>query len=264
MIFFDILKHKYKFILLVGFVLFLFAIPQFVLNSSFSNMISSLFKNPEFLIDGYLNENGINSYNASIVIYSCAHFITYFIFFIGLGGAIRVIRLLSFNEGILFWEDFWIGIKQNFKQFSLLSLILSFGLCLFNLARIVSNVVIKGIIYGLTFGLFIPFISMGVIYSSIYSIKGRKMIINSFALYVKNFFFLLFIPLFALLYLAIDFIPLLLISYLIKIIFIIFLLPILILCIYLPTLNIFDKLINEISHKELLNKGLYIKDNKND
>ena len=259
-LFFDILKHKYKTLLLLGFVLFLFLLPQFISNYIFTNLINRILNDQSLIADGVLNDQGIAAYNSGIVIYGCCHLLTFFIFFVGLSGAIRIIKLLAFNEGILFWDDFWIGIKQNFKQFSILSLILSGSLFLFNITRIIGNPILNGIIYGITFGLIIPFVFIAVVYSSVYSISTIKMLANSFALYIKNFVFLLLVPLFVLIYLTIDLIPLLFIAYLVKAIFIIFAAPILLIGLYLAILNSFDKFINEISHKELLNKGLYKKE----
>ena len=255
-LFFDILKHKYKLVLLLGFVIFLFLIPAFVANISFDLFLNKISQDPNFVNGNVITDAGMQIYRSSIIIFALCHVFTSLIAFIGLSGAMRVIRLLCWNEGLLFWDDFWIGIKQNIKQFLIFSIIYSLGTILIYLSRIVSSPIFYGLSYGLTFAIINPLVIVILCYASTYSLKVGKILRNGFALYIKNFLLLLLFSLFTVLYYLLNFIPIPLVMYLVKLLGIIFLMPIFMLAVYLSLSNVFDKLINKTAHPELLNKGL--------
>ena len=150
-------------------------------------------------------------------------------------------------------------------EIPLISVIFSLGNVLIYLSRLVSNTLLFGLFYGLTFGIINPFIIMCVCYASTYSLKLGKILLNSFVLYVKNFPLMLLFSIFTIFYYLLNLIPIPVVMYASKISVIVFVFPIFILAVYLIITKIFDRTINRISHPELVNKGLFIKeDNLND
>lgn len=264
-LFFDLLKHKFKTFLLIGFVAFLFFLPAMIADIFFDIQLFKMSLDSNLVVGETLTEVGYDAYKFSVILFAVSHLITYPIAFIGLAGLTRVIKLLCWNEGVLFWEDFWIGIKQNTKQFLVISLFFSLGMVPVYLTRSylgssITNQIISGIAYGLAFGIINPFAIMGICYSATYSIKTGKAMLNSFVLYVKNFFLMLLFSAFTFGYFAFVYIPIPFVIYLAKLVSIIVLLPILLIAIYLRLSNSFDKSINKFAHPELVNKGLYKKE----
>ena len=120
-----------------------------------------------------LTEVGYDAYKFSVILFAVSHLITYPIAFVGLAGLTRVIKLLCWNEGVLFWEDFWIGIKQNTKQFLVISLFFSLGMVPVYLTRSylgssITNQIISGIAYGLAFGIINPFAASSNFFKSFF------------------------------------------------------------------------------------------------
>lgn len=263
-LFFDILKHKYKFVLLIGLVTFLFLIPAFAANISFDLFLNKISQDPNFVNGDVITEAGMQMYRSSILLFGLCHVFTSLIAFIGLSGVTRTIRLLCWNEGLLFWDDFWIGVKQNIKQFLVFSIIYSFGTVLIYLSRIVASPIFYGLAYGLTYAIINPLIIVILCYASTYSLKTGKVIRNGIALYIKNFLLLLLFSLFTVLYYLLNYIPIPIVMYVVKVLTIIFLMPMFMIAVYLSFSNIFDKLINKVAHPELLNKGLYKVENQDD
>lgn len=256
-LFFDILKHKYKFVLLLGLVIFLFLIPAFAANISFDLFLNKISQDPNLVNGEVITDAGMQVYRSAIIVFASCHVFTSIIAFVGLSGVMRVIRLLCWNEGLLFWDDFWIGVRQNIKQFIVFSIIYSLGTVLIYLSRIVSSPIFYGLSYGLTFAIINPLVIAILCYASTYSLKVGKILRNGFALYIKNFFLLLLFSLFTVLYYLLNYIPIPLVMYLVKLLVIVFLMPIFMIAVYLSFSNIFDKLINKTAHPELMNKGLY-------
>ena len=258
--FFDILKHKYKTLLLVGLMCFLFMIPMFAVHIAFETYFSNVMMS--FNVGEISAEQATAATNTGIVIYCLAQIVGYLVAFIGLGGGMRIIRLLAYNEGILFWDDFLIGIKQNFKQFLVFAVIFSLGTSAIYLCKIPKSAVVTGIALGLKFGIINPWIIITICYASTYSLSLFKVIKNGFALYVKTFLVSLLFSLVTLVYYFLNFIPLLFVILIIQVLLLIFVLPIFMLGVYEYMLKVFDVNINSFSHPELVNKGLFVKEAK--
>lgn len=96
------------------------------------------------------------------------------IFFWGLSGVIRVIRQLAWEENVMIFRDFALGIRQNWKQFLPIGLL--FGLC-YTLAKIgwhsalatqADSVWIQGIILGLLIFLVAPLAACCTVVIAVY------------------------------------------------------------------------------------------------
>jgi uncharacterized membrane protein YesL len=113
---------------------------------------------------------------------------------LGLSGAFYVLLKFVWNEGVLFWHDFWVGIKKNWK--SALAISLSYGtiISLFNFALNCFSTDDLFLFYVFAFVVFVIIllilISMylySLTSSLIYAQTTRQMIKNSFSFIVASF-----------------------------------------------------------------------------
>lgn len=183
-----------------------------------------------------------------------------FVASLGLSGANRVYRALLWGEGVLFWDDFKRGVKQNYLNTSLLFFF--FGVLL-SLCRFVSAFFLEYFIgipfYVLLVLIVIPVFMIAAVFSSVYEGNVFKAIWNSTRLYFPYWwkFLLLSLGLSASLW-ALSLLgsaPLLLA--LIQLALCIFLLPLLLLLLYSLCFSLFDRYINREQFKEAYLAGLY-------
>ena len=185
-----------------------------------------------------------------------------FVVLIGLMGVMRVLKLLVWQEGVDFFHDFKVGIKENFKHFSLLYLIFAvFYLLTYSVYIFVLNFII-GIWLMILY--IIIFVSIGVwalFVVNVYQcnlwnyLKNAVFFFSKSLLWSSLFVILLIFPFFFI------FIPLSIISFSIKypIIFvmIVFYYPFLMVVGCLFALSKFDDYINKNNYPEIYRKGLY-------
>ena len=263
-VFFDIVKIRYDVLFKTALVLFLTIIPLVIALFTRNVMLGKL---DDALINGELTSE---AYRSSVFqLQSIFVFIEVFcllLFSIPISGLIRVYRLLTFYDGLIFLNDFFQGIKDNFKQVFVVFLIDS-------LAFIVSKIAITYLIYSnindflSTIIFFLPaFLSLVVILPisilhidqvSIYNNKYSDNVKNAFFLYLKRGYIELPIslainsPLFLLLIKTI-YMPIVVLLF-----YAIVWLPFIILIAYIIGNNIFDKFINEKQYPEIFDKGIY-------
>lgn len=60
-------------------------------------------------------------------VFDAVYAVCFLIFFLGLAGNARIIRQWAWGEGIYFWHDFGLGVKQNGKNYVLASLLFLAG-----------------------------------------------------------------------------------------------------------------------------------------
>ena len=247
-----VLKHNWKRFLFLGFILLLFSIPLIlsfvfkdlravkIANSGEENITSLLFINELFF--------------ALFIIPSFA------IFFVGLSGIFRIFRNLAWSEGILYKQDYLIGIKQNGLFFFIESLMFSIGYYASYLLSFYINIsFVRYIPLALFLLIVIPVLFIKLSMISIYKNSFAKFIVNSIKIYVKKPLHLwvseiviLLIPIVLLIF------PMLLIvKYIVLIIYIFLMLPIICFAYQLLCIHIFDELINKENHEEIYKKGLF-------
>lgn len=96
------------------------------------------------------------------------------IFFLGLSGAIRVVRQLAWGENAMVFPDFIIGLRQNWKQFLPTGLLFSFGYALAkigwhsSLATQAGANWIQGIALGLLIFLVAPLVACCMVVIAVY------------------------------------------------------------------------------------------------
>ena len=111
---------------------------------------------------------------------------------IGIAGATYVIRNMVWTEGIFVANDFWIGIKRNFKQIAVIMLVysivfylstLSISMCDRTLATQTGSLWIYTITKVITYIVLISFSVMTlhmIVMSTTYTLKYRQLLKNSF------------------------------------------------------------------------------------
>lgn len=257
--FFDVVKNNYGLLFKVGlFLSFFFLI--LIIKNFFFDYLNVLARNA--IKDGNLNETDANFWMSMLFLISNGiDVILYPLLFIGLAGALRILRQLAFSEGMMFSYLFKKGIKDNYKQFivmgiitALFKLIINIALTLYSFNFLtVSLLFIFLIVY-------LPILVTYLYYSLIYSSNLAISLRNATYVYVRNLFpILLFVVIvFAPILLSEYFLNLLYIKQFIYLILVLFVLPMTLLGGFLMELNCFDKTINISEYHELIKKGLYI------
>ena len=252
----DVYRHNFKTIFSSGITLLIFSLPLIA-----------------FLIVMNIGRLGMTPVNYSEealksvllvwdLILNGGVFILLYITLIGLMGVMRVLKLLVWQEGINFWHDFRVGVKENIKHMTLFYVIGG----LIYLATYCVYIFLLNFIIGLGLILLFTIIFVPMIFWSFYSINIYQ---TTFFNYLKNgiFFYtrslpwtLLFVvfiiwPFFAM------FIPpsgyAIMIKYPILILLIIFYYPFLLIVGYLYSCFKFDQYINKENYPEIYRKGLY-------
>ena len=247
-----IIKFRWKYLFLMGGILIIFAIP----------LIASLFVKDLKAINIMSTSDGsdVTSLFINDLFYAIFIIPSAVIFFIGLSGIYRIMRNYIWSEGVLFKYDFFIGIKQNWKQFALTGFFFSFlyyGLYLSTIY--IEMPFVKYLPLAFSFLFIYPVLLVHMNLTVIYKNNYLKQFINGFIIYVKKFY--IYLPLFLLL-IAVPFVFLifsipLLIKYAIIFIFIYLFIPMYVLLISEYSIYVFDENINKTRHIDLYKKGLF-------
>lgn len=252
----DVYKHNFKTITLSGLMLLLFALPLIiflvVMDFGKIGMTPERFNEQELKSVLFLWDIIVNV-GAVILVY---------ILLIGLMGVMRVLKLLVWQEGIDFFYDFKVGIKENIKYFSLLYLFES----IIFLGTYFVYIFLLNFLIGIWLMILfiIVFISIGL--WSFFVINVYQTTLWN---YIKNgvFFFSRSLPL-TLLFVVMTvfpfflvFVPLsgivIIIKYPLAMALLIFYYPFIIIVGYLYSLSKFDFYINKDNYPEIYKKGLY-------
>ncbi len=261
--FFFILRNRYGTFLFLGLWLLLTFSP-IILTAFFQSQLEIGFY--QKYRAGSLSEDDYRSSMNVLLIYGTLLETAFtFLASVSLSGANRIMRSLLWGEGILFWDDFKIGVKQNYRNTSLLFFF--FGILL-SLCRFVEAFYIEYLLgipfYVLLVLLVIPIFIIASIFSSVYECGPFRAIVNATKLYFPYWWkFLLsgvalFFTLYALTWL--ETLPVLVA--LIHILLCVFLLPICLLFLYSLSFSLFDKYINREHFPAYYHAGLYVPKNK--
>ncbi len=108
-LFFDLLKNRYKFIILNNLLLFLFSLPLFI------GILFTVYEKKSYLgLDSTLiSFDGLLFYNLIIFL---VILVGSLILSIALSGLIPIVQTIVFREGIVYSEDFIRGIKENYLK----------------------------------------------------------------------------------------------------------------------------------------------------
>lgn len=250
--FFDLLRHRFFFLLGLGVILFLFFIPFFA---------SIIYKDLAILGINQSNMEESEKSSSLLFISLLFSFLTILgslIFSIGLAGVMKLLKQLIYDEPIFFKDDFFLGIKENFKYYLLLSLFFGLLNLLSNTISILfDNILLIKIIFpALNFALFYPVIFVAFFLASTYSNKLFATLRSSLLIYIKHFPSILLC--FVLVYGAsfYQYIDIMLLKYLLIVFTLLLYLPILLLASYLNQIRIYDYLINKDQFPSYYLKGL--------
>lgn len=182
------------------------------------------------------------------------------VFAISLSGANRIIKLMVYGEGVVFKEDFKLGIKQNYLNTFLICFF--FGIIL-TIVRFLSTFFLEYLI-GIPLYIFLaivvaPIFIIALIFTSIYEANVFQCINNAAKLFVHywwQFILLSIVPLGSIYALSLLGSTTYILS-LIQIVLAVFVLPIYLLLLYEISNSMFDKYINKDNFEDNYMKGLY-------
>ena len=256
--FFFILKNQYWTLFLLGLLLMLSLLP-IIINVYFKNFFENGF------YDLYASKNISKAEYDSAFLYltigsSGISTILLSVFAISLSGANRIIKLMVYGEGVVFKEDFKLGIKQNYLNTFLICFF--FGIIL-TIVRFLSTFFLEYLI-GIPLYIFLaivvaPIFIIALIFTSIYEANVFQCIINAAKLFVHywwQFILLSIVPLGSIYALSLLGSTTYILS-LIQIVLTVFVLPIYLLLLYEISNSMFDKYINKDNFEDNYMKGLY-------
>lgn len=263
----QLFKFAYRrylgFLIKLSLLLCLFAIPLmlvYILKGSISGQILNEFTNENIV--KYLNTEVYTDllYIPSLVIFS-----------LGLAGAFTLMKQFVYQEGFVFLKSFFLGIKKNGKEFSLVTLIYSIIFYLINFSK--NYFAIIDISYYVTMTIISIILILILLCCSLFSYTMIPIYKNKITRTIKNSFFfttnqmykiigvacITVIPLFIIPYINIFFVKEVaaLILGITLLIYMIIGLAHSVLTITLYCHHVYDKLINQDNFKELYRKGLY-------
>ena len=252
----DVFRHNFKTIFSSGLLLLFFTLPLII-----------------FLIAMNIGRLGINTetYSEDVLtsvllvwdlILNGGVLLLLYITVVGLMGVMRIIKLLVWQEGINLRHDFYIGIKENFKHFSLLYL---FGALIY-LATYSVYIFLLNFIFGL--GLlflfiiiFIPVLFWGFMTINVYQTTLGNYLKNAVFFYMRTLGWSLLFTLLVIWPFFMIFLPssgyVFFIKYPVLILMLIFYYPFLIVVASLYAYSKYDFYINKDNYPEIYRKGLY-------
>ncbi|MBO6280257.1 MAG: hypothetical protein J6M95_01585 [Bacilli bacterium] len=256
--FFFILKNQYWTLFLLGLILMLSLLP-IIINVYFKNFFENGFY--DLYASGNISKAEYDSAFLYLTIGSSGiSTILLSVFAISLSGANRIIKLMVYGEGVVFKEDFKLGIKQNYLNTFLICFF--FGIIL-TIVRFLSTFFLEYLI-GIPLYIFLaivvaPIFIIALIFTSIYEANVFQCINNAAKLFVHywwQFILLSIVPLGSIYALSLLGSTTYILS-LIQIVLAVFVLPIYLLLLYEISNSMFDKYINKDNFEDNYMKGLY-------
>ena len=260
--FFTIFRIEWKTLLLLNLLILLFFIPYFaidilrwsVCDSYWHSIVaSSADPNRDYAIAKFYID----------MVYAGVMILIYPIIAICLSGVIKVIQRCVYIEGVLFKEDFFIGIKKNWKQlialaivFGLFKALFQFNISFCNLNPGLASSIFVGASHAIFYGVVAPIIFFTGSNLVTYKMSFFTGVSNSVKMLIKKFHIsLLFsLVLYGLTYL--DLIPDIIVRILVDSGVIVLFSSLFVLAWYLFSVSIFDIYINKDNYPEIYRKGL--------
>lgn len=255
--FFTILANRKTLLFKAGLITLLFFVPLLIVLSFKTVCVYQLYAQyqAETITYEYLQQYlSYTNLLASLVYVPCAVVAS-----IGLAGLNRLVHQLIFGEGILFKEDYVLGIKNNWKQYAVYTFVLAMvyvigRLLLFRYSENVVSVVLFFVLCIIA----VPYYLVLLMYSNVYSSHGAELIKNAFYAQVKGgwktivYSIIVSIPCICIALFASGYLFLfLMIAYLL-------LLPLIALIGNSLFADVFDDAFNYLNNVEIVKKGLYV------
>lgn len=249
--FFDISKHRFFLLFALGALFLLFSLP----------FLASLLYHDIFALSVSSSDLSADDKETALfgaeLLFSAAFVASLLIMGLGLGGIGKVLRRLLYDEPIFFKEDFFSGIKENAKQYLLLSLFVGLVWLLSHWVSYLSNnYILKGAFYGINVALIYPPLFVAFFLSGVYSNPLSKNIVGGFSLYFKAFpsVFLCFLSFYAMSFL--QYVPILILKYALLVLLFLLYTPFSLLLSFCNCMRLFDEEINKDQFPESYKKGL--------
>lgn len=249
--FFDIAKHRFFLLLGLGLLLLLFSLP----------LLASLIYRDVLLMGLEASEAASETKEATSfsvnLLFSGLFVVSLLILSIGLGGISKILKELVYDEPIFFKDDFFKGIKENFRQYLILAVFAGIFWFFANLIYLIANnLILKVVFVGINVALIFPPVFVGFFLSTVYSNKFFKSLQGGLTIYFKAFpsVFLSFFAVYAVSFL--QYIPLLLVKYLLLAVMFVVYMPFALLASFSNQTRLFDDLINKDQFPEYYHKGL--------
>ena len=197
------------------------------------------------------------------MVYAGIMIFIYPIISICLSGVIKIIQRCVYIEGVLFKEDFFTGIKKNWKQLVLLSIvfgifkaIFQFNISFSNLNPGIASSIFEGASNAMFYGVIAPIIFFTGSNLVTYKMSFFTGVSNSFKMFIKKLHISLIfsLVLYGLTYL--DLIESIIIRIFVDAGVIILFSSLFVLAWYLFSVSIFDAYINKDNYPEIYRKGL--------
>ncbi len=182
-LFFDVIKQRWRLLILLGFFFFLSILP----------FLAILVLRRVFV----LSSNDNYQFFVSNLFFFLVASISILIISIPLGGILKNLKHLSYEEPIFLKDDLVQGIKESFLPLLLAIFIfsilffLNISVCLFPTAHIA----FKGIAAGALVFVFFPYLMVLVNQISVYSNSIKDYFHNSLLVFIKNYFRVLLVSL---------------------------------------------------------------------
>jgi len=183
---------------------------------------------------------------------------------LGLAGGFYVLQRLVYAENISVTHDFFVGLKRNAREYTLLSTILSLSLFFlsfvtgyYKMADLPLAVEITS--YAIAILQFIVVLGICLFafpQANMYEMKFRTLLKNSFRLFISSVFKSVGVLIMTLAPLGLLFVPVPMFQSVISVVLIMFMFSYLILIWVLFANRYFDKYLNPLAHKEIIDKGM--------
>ena len=249
-VFFDCCKVRFLLRLELGLLCLLFLSPLLLLSFAEDTNLT-------VLLSGAEPDMGL--YAATRVLFSLVKIPCFAVFGIGLSGIIRILRQLIWGEGIFFWEDFFLGIRQNWKVYAILFLLLGFANSGNVILTTASSQTPGYVFFAVCVMLVLPVSIWMLLQTCVYDMKFMDKFHNALQFYLLTFPKTLGLLILTLALLSLSLIPVLLVKYIAIGIAVLFLAVPLCMVWLLFACSAFDKHINEKAYPELMNKGLAVR-----
>lgn len=186
-VFFDVVKLQWSKLLRISLILLVAALPLLLIAVYEDSYILTVSEDPA------ISQETIPALIAPLHIFCAVLSVPCLIlFFLGLSGVIRVVRQLAWEENVMVFPDFMVGLRQNWKQFLPTGVL--FGIS-YSLAKIgwhsalatqADSVWLQGIALGLLIFLIAPLVACTIVVIAIYSNSfGDNLKLAAFV-YLKN------------------------------------------------------------------------------
>ncbi len=272
--FFDIVKNEWRTLLLAGVWMGIFFIPFILSNvceAGFMNGSAEAMRQ-QLEAQGKTAEEIASAVqgqmNSIHLLFNGINILCFMTFSLGLAGASRIIKCLSFGEGVLFMSDFFAGIRKYWKAFLLCTFLAGLFYFLVSYVSAVLNPigreiqgmsVLSGITTGFYYAVLVPLFIFSLSQATLYSLPLLQSIANSLKFAVVRYYWTILFALFIYGMSLMTLIVYPLIMILAYLGAIILLLPFFVLAFHLFSLSLFDRYINEDHYPEIYRKGLYSK-----